>query len=95
MTLADQLRAAIANCNRSEYEIATESGVSQGSVTRFMRGERDWTLGTADHVAEVLGLDLAGAKYAPASRPGAKRLPRRVTSSSSPATTADVVPELN
>jgi len=94
MTLADQLRSAIARSGRSEYEIATDSGVSQGSVTRFMRGERDWTLGTADQVAEVLGLELLGARYAPSSRPGAKRLPRRIPGS--PATTsAEVDPELN
>ena len=40
------------------YEIAKRAGVSQIVISRFLSGERDIRVATADKLAEVLGLKL-------------------------------------
>lgn len=57
-TLVDTLRAAITNSGMTCYEISKASGVSQPQLSRFMSGERDLQLSTADKVCKVLGLKL-------------------------------------
>lgn len=58
MNLAEQLRQAIENSDRSIYAIAKEAGMTQIQVARFMRHERDLTLKSASKICKVLGLDL-------------------------------------
>jgi len=41
------------------YQIAQDAGVSQIVVSRFLSGERDIRLATADKLAEALGLKLS------------------------------------
>lgn len=60
--LTDWLRAAIADSGLSSYAVAKAAGVSTQVVSRWLKGERDLTLGTADKVASGLGLHPAPKK---------------------------------
>lgn len=55
------LRDAIRATDKSMYQIALDAGVAQIVVSRFVSGERDIRLATADKLAEALGLKLAQA----------------------------------
>ena len=55
--LKDKLRASY----KSMFQIAQDAGVSQIVVSRFLSGERDIRMATADKLAEALGLKLASA----------------------------------
>lgn len=58
-SLSDVLRAAmIAHKGGSAYGVAKDSGVTQDSVRRFMIGETDLKLSSADKIATALGLRL-------------------------------------
>jgi len=56
--LQDVLKAAIRQTGKPLYRIAKESGVSQPIIYRFVSGERDIRLETADKLAAALGLRL-------------------------------------
>ena len=56
--LSESLKRAICDSEKTEYQIAKDAGVSQIVVSRFMTGERDIRMATADKLAEVLGLKL-------------------------------------
>lgn len=56
--LSDALRKAIRNSGKSVYQVAKEAEVSPIVISRFLSGERDIRLGTADRVAEALGFTL-------------------------------------
>ncbi len=58
-SIADSLKQAIRASDRSVYQIAKESGISQIVITRFLSGERDIRMATADKLARVLHLQLA------------------------------------
>ena len=57
--LSQALRDALKASDKSMYQIAQDAGVSQIVVSRFVSGERDIRMATADKLAEVLGLTLA------------------------------------
>ena len=57
-SIADTLKHAISASDRSVYQIAKESGISQIVITRFLSGERDIRMATADKLARVLSLQL-------------------------------------
>lgn len=57
-TLSEQLRAAVEESGKADHYIARAAGLDPSSVSRFMRGERSFTLETAELVAAVLGLAL-------------------------------------
>jgi hypothetical protein len=57
-SLSETLRRAIRESERSAYEIAKEAGISQIMISRFLSGERDIRLATADKLAGVLELTL-------------------------------------
>jgi DNA-binding phage protein len=59
--LSQALRDALRASDKSMVQIAQDAGVSQIVVSRFLSGERDIRLATADKLAEVLGLKLASA----------------------------------
>jgi plasmid maintenance system antidote protein VapI len=59
-SLSDQIRDAIRDDGRSLYELAEDAAVNRSSLSRFMAGERTITLETADQVARVLKLRIAG-----------------------------------
>jgi len=57
MSITDQLQEAIEGYG-SIYAVARDSGVSQPSIHRFMAGERDLRLATADTLCEFFGMHL-------------------------------------
>lgn len=58
-SLTEVLRRAIRESARSADEIAEEAHVSPTVVSRFLAGERDIHLETADRLAGVLGVKVA------------------------------------
>jgi hypothetical protein len=57
--LSTALREAIRGSGQTVYQIAKAANVSQIVVSRFLSGERDIRMETADRLAEVLGLKIA------------------------------------
>jgi hypothetical protein len=62
MRLSESLRKAVLASKKSRYAVANGSGVDHAVLRRFMRGERDIKLTTAEHLAEFLELELAPKK---------------------------------
>jgi ribosome-binding protein aMBF1 (putative translation factor) len=60
--LSQALRDALRASNKSMYQIAQDAGVSQIVLSRFVSGERDIRMATADKLAKALGLKLASAQ---------------------------------
>jgi hypothetical protein len=59
--LSEALRDALRASDKSMCQIAQEAGVSQIVVSRFLSGERDIRMATADRLAAALGLTLSRA----------------------------------
>jgi DNA-binding phage protein len=59
--LSQALKDALRVSDRSMVQIAQDSGVSPILLERFLTGERDIRMATADKLAEALGLNLAQA----------------------------------
>ena len=57
-SLPDRLRTAIKTSGKTIYRIAQESGVAHPIILRFLSGERDIRLETAEKLAATLGLKL-------------------------------------
>lgn len=57
-SLSETLKRAIRDSDQSEYQIAKSAGVSQIVISRFLSGERDIRVATADRIADALGLKL-------------------------------------
>jgi len=57
--ISDALRSAIQANSKTVYQICKEAGISQIVVSRFLSGERDIRLATADRLAKALGISLA------------------------------------
>lgn len=57
--LSEALRIAIRKSGKSVYQVAKEAEVSPIVISRFLSGERDIRLGTADRVAAALGLAIS------------------------------------
>ena len=58
--VSDSLKTAIETSDMTVYEIAKRAKVSQIIISRFLSGERDIRMATADKLAQVLGLKLVG-----------------------------------
>ena len=56
--ISDALRVAIQGSSKSVYQICKEAGISQIVVSRFLSGERDIRLATADRLAKALGIGV-------------------------------------
>lgn len=56
--LPEQLRTTIRKSGKPVHQIAQESGVSHPVIFRFLSGERDIRLETAEKLAVTLGLRL-------------------------------------
>jgi transcriptional regulator with XRE-family HTH domain len=56
--LPDTLRVRIRQSGKAVLQIARESGVSHPVILRFLSGERDIRLQTAEKLAAALGLGL-------------------------------------
>ncbi len=57
-SLPGKLRAAIRKSGKTVYRVAKESGVAHPVILRFMSGERDIRLETAEKLAAALELQL-------------------------------------
>jgi transcriptional regulator with XRE-family HTH domain len=63
MTVSEQLKKAILSSKKTKYAIAVGSGIDHAVLRRFLKGERDIKLKTADQLATFLGLDLTKKKH--------------------------------
>jgi hypothetical protein len=59
-SISDALRAAIQSSDKSIYKICQDAGISQIVVSRFLSGQRDIRLATADRLARALGIAVTG-----------------------------------
>jgi hypothetical protein len=57
--LSEILKNAIQSSSKTVYQICKEAEVSQIVVSRFLSGQRDIRLATADRLAKALGLTVA------------------------------------
>ncbi len=62
MTLAESLKAAILASKQSRYAIARGAQIDHAVLRRFMSGERDIKLKTAESLAAYLDLELVKKK---------------------------------
>lgn len=58
MSISDAIKAEIERQGLSASAVARRAGVAPNVVSRFLSGERDIQLGTADKIATALGLVL-------------------------------------
>jgi transcriptional regulator with XRE-family HTH domain len=58
MPINDQLRRAIARSGKTHYRIAKQSGISASTLSRFISGERELSMATAEKLCDSLGLEL-------------------------------------
>lgn len=68
MTISEELRNAILKSKLTRYAIAVGSGIDHAVLRRFMNGERDIKLRTADQIAAFLGLELVKRKRSSSGR---------------------------
>lgn len=61
--LSDQLRAAIRGSGMSVHAIAKASGVAHPVILRFLSGERDLRLATAEKLAAFFQMEFKEPKY--------------------------------
>ncbi len=59
--LGEALRKAIRDSTQPAAEIAAKAHLSPLALSKFLAGERDIPLETADRLAEVLGIKLASS----------------------------------
>ncbi|MBI4585387.1 MAG: helix-turn-helix transcriptional regulator [Planctomycetes bacterium] len=57
-TLSEALKQAIHDSEMTVYQVAKRAHVSQIIISRFLSGERDIRMATADKLANALGLKL-------------------------------------
>jgi len=56
--ISEELKKAILSSKKTKYAIAVGSGIDHAVLRRFLNGERDIKLKTADQLASFLGLEL-------------------------------------
>ena len=67
-SLSDELRQAIADSGVSRYGIWQQTGIDQGSLSKFMDGERGLSMESIDKLAELLGLHICTDAVKPRSQ---------------------------
>jgi plasmid maintenance system antidote protein VapI len=61
-TMAEQLRKAMQTSGKTVNAIAVKAGIPQPVLYRFVNGERDLTMSTAQKLADYFGLELRPRK---------------------------------
>ncbi|NBW39527.1 hypothetical protein EBR25_00845 [bacterium] len=61
-SLAEEINRVIQSGKQTKYSIAVGSGVDHAVLRRFLTGERDIKLKTADRLAKYLNLELKNRK---------------------------------
>ena len=59
---SDHLRRSIRECGLTRYAIAVRTGIDQGTLSKFMKGERGLSLAAIDKLMDALGLDITPRK---------------------------------
>jgi hypothetical protein len=57
-TFSDQLRQAVRDSELTRYAISVRTGIDQGTLSRFIRGERGMSLDSVDRLMECLELEI-------------------------------------
>ena len=58
MSLSDELREAVERSGMSRYSFWQQTGIDQGSLSKFMDGERGLGMDSIDKLADLLGLHI-------------------------------------
>ena len=58
LSLSDELRQAVERSGVSRYSIWQQTGIDQGSLSKFMDGERGLGMESIDKLADLLGLHI-------------------------------------
>jgi transcriptional regulator with XRE-family HTH domain len=58
-TIIDQLRLAVQESGKTQVEIADATGINQGNLSKFLRGERSLSLENVAALCAELGLHLS------------------------------------
>jgi DNA transposition AAA+ family ATPase len=58
LSLSDELRQAVERSGVSRYGIWQQTGIDQGSLSKFMDGERGLGMESIDKLADLLGLHI-------------------------------------
>lgn len=75
-TMTDVIKAAINESGLTRYRIATDTGLGESALMRFMRGETSIRLDKADVLAAYLGLRLVSDPDAVPPEPTPENLAR-------------------
>jgi transcriptional regulator with XRE-family HTH domain len=59
---SDQLRRAIRDSGMTRYAISVSTGIDQGTLSKFMKGERGLSLAAIDKLMDSLGLEVRPRK---------------------------------
>jgi transcriptional regulator with XRE-family HTH domain len=70
--LSEELREAVERAGLSRYSIWQQTGIDQGTLCKFMAGDRGLSIESIDKLAELLGLHICTADAEP-SRPKGRR----------------------
>lgn len=57
-TLSDELRDAVEQSGLTRYAIWQETGIDQGTMSKFMAGNRGLSIESIDKLADLLGLHI-------------------------------------
>jgi transcriptional regulator with XRE-family HTH domain len=71
--LVSQLREAIRESGLSLNELGRRTRVSEGQLSRFLRGDRTLTLPAAARLCDYLGMELCRQRKTGRERPAAER----------------------
>jgi len=70
--LSDELREAVERSGLSRYSIWQQTGIDQGTLCKFMAGDRGLSIESIDKLADLLGLHICTSDAEP-SRPKGRR----------------------
>jgi transcriptional regulator with XRE-family HTH domain len=70
--LSEELREAVERSGLSRYSIWQQTGIDQGTLCKFMAGDRGLSIESIDKLAELLGLHICTADAKPL-RPKGRR----------------------
>ena len=57
-SLSDELRQAVEQSGLSRYSVWQQTGIDQGTMSKFMAGARGLSLESIDKLADLLGLHV-------------------------------------
>lgn len=57
-TLTQQIREHLGSCGESRYQVAKDTGIDQGTLSRFASGQVGLSSKALDKLGEYLGLDV-------------------------------------